>query len=102
MSLIPRFPSVVIVSGLLLGTLTGCGFGAADTSQPLYVAPAISGHSMGGGAPIVGATVKMYATGVTPGDGSSTNTGYGVGTQIAEASTIAGQSAGYDTDSNGS
>jgi hypothetical protein len=48
------------------------------------------GHAMGGAQPIIGATVKIYAT---------TSTGYGVGTLLQEATTKG--TSGQDTDSNG-
>ena len=53
--------------------------------------PQISGTAQGGNQPIIGATVKIYAT---------TNSGYGVGTLLQEA-TQQGVSSGQDTDNNG-
>jgi hypothetical protein len=85
----------------LLTVLTGCGLGIADTAASPGIVPAFTGTAHGGTQPIVGATIKMYATGTTPGDGSSTSTAYGVATEIAEA-TQQGASAGQDTNSHGS
>ena len=76
--------------------LTGCGFGAANTSASPFVTPSIAGKAMGGPNPIVGATVKIYATG----NSSGQSTGYGVGSALQEA-TQQGASAGQDTDSGG-
>ena len=81
--------------------LTGCGVGLQDTATSPILMPGFSGKAFGGTNPVIGATVKIYATGTTPGDGTSTNTGYGVGTLLQEA-TKQGASAGQDTDANGS
>ena len=62
---------VASVAGSLL--MTGCGLGDSPTSTGTITAAAISGKINGGPNPIVGATVKIFATGGV--DGS--NTGYG-------------------------
>ncbi|MES2390256.1 MAG: hypothetical protein V4555_01345 [Acidobacteriota bacterium] len=80
--------------------LSGCAFGTAATTASPNIVPALTGHTFGGTQPITGATVKIYATGNTPGDGTSTNDGYGIGTLLAEA-TQQGASAGQDTDATG-
>jgi len=74
-----------------LSTVIGCGIGASDSSTDPLNVPAFSGKAMGGQMPIIGATVKLYAT---------TSTGYGVGSLIEEA-TQQGTSTGQDTNSGG-
>jgi hypothetical protein len=85
-----------LIAGVAASTLTGCGIGAADTSTTPLVTPAINGSLYGGPTPIVGATVKMYATG----NSSGASAGYGVGTFLQEA-TQQGSSTGQDTGSYG-
>ena len=91
---------LTLAAGVATLTLSGCGIGKADTSQPLMVAPAFSGYLYGGANPLVNATMKVYSTGTTPGDGTSTNTNYGVGTLLQEANQQ-GTSSGQDTTSTG-
>jgi len=74
-----------------LSTMIGCGMGASDSATGPLTVPAFSGKSMGGQMPIIGATVKLYAT---------TSTGYGTGTLLKEA-TQQGTSVGQDTNSGG-
>jgi len=82
-------------------TLAGCGLGtaaapAAGDTPGSYALGAIQGIAHGGLQPVVGATVKMYAT---------QNNGYGGnGLFLAEANPQDGGSFGdgSDTDSNGS
>jgi len=74
-----------------LSTVIGCGIGASDSSTSPLVIPAFSGKAIGGQMPIIGATVKLYAT---------TSTGYGTGSFLEEA-TQKGSSVGQDTDSGG-
>jgi hypothetical protein len=77
---------------LTASTLTiGCGLSPV-TSTGNITAPAFKGIVMGGRNPIIGATVKIYAT---------TSTGYGAGSFLQEANQ-AGASAGQDTDASGS
>jgi len=109
MSRLARVFSACTISLIALGSLTGCGIGAPDTTQVPTVptiGPVLHGRTMGGSAPLVGATIKMYSTGTatnctvgSTGTCSATNGGYGVGTMIAEATTVG--SAGQDSDSNG-
>jgi hypothetical protein len=74
-----------------LFTLIGCGMGVSDSSTSPLLVPAFSGKAIGGQMPIIGATVKLYAT---------TSTAYGTGSFIEEA-TQQGTSVGQDTDSGG-
>ena len=83
-------------------TLTGCGIGTLDQTGSATIAPAFRGLAYGGANPISGATVKVYSTGTTPGDGTSTNTAYGTGTLLQEANTAPGGTTGQDTDASGS
>jgi len=85
------------LSALLFATLalTGCGFGPAAGFAPI-TGGTINGQAIGGANPIVGATVKIYATG----NSSGVSTGYGVGTLLQEANQQ-GASAGQDTDTHG-
>jgi len=67
--------------------LAGCGFGGQSSSSPAgpgsYTGVALLGNIHGGLSPVVGATVKLYATGSSaPGTASD---GYGIGTFLAEA-----------------
>ncbi|HEY0306563.1 MAG TPA: hypothetical protein VGB94_00230 [Acidobacteriaceae bacterium] len=81
----------VCMSAIALTAATiGCGMGARDTSTSPIVAGAMAGKAYGGPTPIVGATVKIYAT---------TSTGYGVGTLLQEANQVG--TSGQDTDSGG-
>jgi len=97
---------VVVVSGVA-GLLSGCGLGspaAYEPSEPVnYNLGAIAGHVYGGAPPIIGATVKMYATQSVTSPSSSNNYGYGqAGLLLAEATSIDGHHGdGDDTDSNG-
>jgi hypothetical protein len=88
-----RFLRLSLAGGLALGlaTLSGCGIGTSAMSNPSVI-PAFSGKAMGGQMPIIGATVKIYAT---------TSSGYGVGSFLQEANKQ-GASTGQDTDSSGS
>jgi len=88
-----RFIRLSLAGGLALGlaTLSGCGIGMLDNSTSPIVSPAFTGKAMGGQMPIVGATVKVYAT---------TSTGYGMATPLQEA-TQKGASTGQDTDAGG-
>ena len=103
--------ATVLSTFALSALLTGCGIGDLDTSSPqtAQVIPAFQGTMMGGQSPIVHATVKIYATGS---DGSCTSsgsaaaciasdTGYGVATQLQEATVVNGGSAGQETDASG-
>jgi len=80
----------VISLALAAMALTGCGIGVTGTSNEHSVGSALAGKALGGIQPIIGATVKIYATG----------TDYGVGTFLQEANQR-GASVGQDTDSNG-
>ncbi len=88
-----RIIQISLAGGLALGlaTLSGCGIGKLDNSNSPLVTPAFTGKTLGGQMPIVGATVKIYAT---------TSNGYGVATMLQEA-TQRGTSAGQDTDAGG-
>ena len=95
------------VIGILgLGTsllLAGCGAGMQDVSSSIepvtnVPGPTFHGNAHGGPNPIVGATVKLYATGSSS-PGTATD-GYGVGTFLAEAAQE-GTSSGQDTNANG-
>jgi len=90
----PRFTRISLAGALALGlvTLSGCGIGKLDTSVNPSIVPAFSGKALGGQMPIIGSTVKVYAT---------SSNGYGVGTFLQEA-TQKGASAGQDTDGGGS
>ena len=74
-----------------LSTMIGCSMSASDSSTGPLTIPAFSGKSMGGQMPIIGATIKLYAT---------TSTGYGTGSFLKEA-TQQGASVGQDTNSGG-
>jgi hypothetical protein len=82
-----------LAGGLALGlaTLAGCGIGKLDNSTSPVIAPAFTGKAMGGQMPIIGATVKVYAT---------SSSGYGMATPLQEA-TQQGSSSGQDTDAGG-
>jgi hypothetical protein len=87
--------AIVVLSALSAATLTGCGLGTLDASSPqvAQVIPAFKGSMMGGQAPIIGATLKIYATGsdgaCTSSDSAATciasDTTYGTGTFLQEA-----------------
>jgi len=81
----------------------GCGVGPVESGLPPSgesTTQALVGKLYGGPTPLVNATVKLYATGSSSGGTSSTNTGYGVGTELAEA-TQQGASAHQDTSATG-
>ena len=87
----------IVILAVASIALAGCGIGsqagrtsaAAETTQ----AVAFGGILHGGPNPVIGSTVKLYATGTT----------YGAGTFLAEAmnQSTGGATAGYDTDSSG-
>jgi hypothetical protein len=87
------FPVLVSAAGLLL---TGCGATLSDTVPTTHILPAFKGSAFGGSTPIVGAEVRIYATG----NSSGNSTGYGVATLLQEA-TQTGLSAHQDTDGGG-
>ena len=60
-----RFTRISLAGALALGlaTLSGCGVGMQDTTTSPMLVPAIHGQTFGGPNPIIGATVKIYATG---------------------------------------
>ena len=93
-----RIIRISLAGGLALGlaTLAGCGIGKLDTASSPTVVPAFSGKAFGGPNPIIGATVKIYATGNLDG----TNGGYGNATLLQEANQM-GTSTGQDTDAGG-
>jgi len=85
-------PSLLALSAVLSLSLSGCGIGpvTASNSTDTITGP-IAGIIHGGPNPVVGAEVILYAT---------TSTGYGVGTQLQEATQV-GASAHQDTSSTG-
>jgi hypothetical protein len=93
-----RFTRISLAGALALGlaTLSGCGVGMLDTTTSPMVMPAIHGQSFGGPNPVIGATVKIYATGNPDG----TNGGYGVANLLQEA-TQQGTMSGQDTNTGG-
>ena len=92
----PMSLTLMLAGSLAALALTGCGAGLLDSSTTPLVTPSLSGSAFGGAAPVVGTTVKMYATGNSAG----LSTGYGVATMLQEA-VQKGASAGQDTDANG-
>ena len=84
----------VLVCGLSTALLTtGCGVAVQDASlpDPGHTVASLGGRIYGGANPVVGATVNFYVTG----------TAYGTYSTVTEANTTAGESAGWNTDSNG-
>ena len=85
-------PSLLALSAVLSLSLSGCGIGpvTASNSTDTITGP-IAGIIHGGPNPVVGAEVILYAT---------TSTGYGVGTQLQEATQV-GASAHHGSAGNG-
>jgi hypothetical protein len=68
------FAAVLLTAAAL--TVTGCSFDATQTPSSAS-SEAISGTIHGGPNPVMGATVKLYATTTVASPGSSNNYGYG-------------------------
>lgn len=92
---LPSGVTAALAGALIATGLTGCGIGTTSASTSPLTIPAIAGKAYGGPTPIVGATVKLYVTGV-----GGVSTGYGQATMVQEANQQ-GSSAGQDTDQYG-
>jgi hypothetical protein len=60
-----REPLAHLSQLLLLTLLTGCGAGHLATSNPIGSATSLTGHVVGGQQPVTGATIQLYAAGLT-------------------------------------
>jgi hypothetical protein len=93
---LPALTALALLSALAAATLTGCGIGDISTSSSTAasVIPPLTGKIMGGQTPILNASVKIYTTGVittpcTSSACSASDTGYGNGTFLQEATATA-------------